>query len=213
MVGRRQRFEGTLDTWSDDRGFGFLSLPRGGKTVFAHISKFEALTRRPHTGDVYTFEIVKVAGGKLQARSMRLVRYGDEPDMVSRTGPGPLIPSSSLGGTIVGALVILIFVTEYVILSSLLTLPLWVAGLYLGFSVACFLLYAEDKAKARAGTWRVRESSLQVLALIGGWPGAIVAQRVLHHKTRKAGFQFVFWAAVVLNMAALAALSIILGRG
>ena len=58
---------------------------------------------------------------------------------------------------------------------------------------------------------RVAESSMQIISLIGGWPGAIVAQQVLRHKTRKRGFLFVFWTAVVLNMAALAILTIILG--
>jgi uncharacterized membrane protein YsdA (DUF1294 family)/cold shock CspA family protein len=198
----RRRYEGTLESWNDDRGYGFIVLPRGGKTVFAHIRSFEELTARPRVGQVFSFTILTLEDGRLRAQQTRPVE-----DAVT-------IPRSrSSAGPIVGALVILIFITEFILLGYFWTLPAWVAFIYLGISVACFLLYAEDKAKARQGRWRVAESSMQVIALIGGWPGAIVAQQVLRHKTRKRGFQFVFWTAVALNMSALALLVIILGRG
>lgn len=195
------RVEGTLESWNDDRGYGFIALPHGGKSVFAHIRSFEGLSQRPRVGQVFSFELHALDDGRLRAAVTRLER-----DMAA-------VPRSrSSAGPVVGALVILIFITEYIVLSLLWPLPLWVAGLYLGFSVACFLLYAEDKSKARHGRWRVAESSLQVVALIGGWPGAIAAQQLLRHKTRKRGFQFVFWTAVVVNMAALAILVVVLGR-
>ena len=195
------RFEGTLESWNDDRGYGFIALPRGGKTVFAHIKSFEGLTYRPRVGQVFSFSLNTLDDGRLRAEHTRLV------------DDAPVVPRHrSSAGPIVGGLVILIFITEYIVLSLLWTLPLWVAGLYVGISVACFLLYAEDKSKAQKGHWRVAESSMQIIALIGGWPGAIVAQQVFRHKTRKRGFQFVFWTAVVVNAASLAILTIILSR-
>lgn len=61
-----------------------------------------------------------------------------------------------------------------------------------------FVVYRHDKEAARGGRgWRVRETSLHLWALAGGWPGAFVAQRVLRHKTRSHGFLAVFWATVV----------------
>ena len=62
-----------------------------------------------------------------------------------------------------------------------------------------FLVYAKDKRAARAYRWRTKESTLHTLALIGGWPGALIAQQVLRHKSRKNAFQFVFWATVIVN--------------
>ena len=44
------------------------------------------------------------------------------------------------------------------------------------------------------------------MALLGGWPGAIFAQRVFRHKSSKPSFQSVFWITVVLNCVALGAL-------
>ena len=56
--------------------------------------------------------------------------------------------------------------------------------------------YAWDKHQARRGGRRLRESHLHLMALAGGWPGAFVAQRLFHHKTRKASFQRTFWLIV-----------------
>lgn len=62
-----------------------------------------------------------------------------------------------------------------------------------------FLAYRSDKRSAEAGEWRVPESTLHFMALIGGWPGAFLAQRAFRHKTAKASFQVVFWAIVLLH--------------
>lgn len=83
-------------------------------------------------------------------------------------------------------------------------LPPALPVLYLAASAASFAIYARDKSAARNGRRRVRENSLHLLALAGGWPGALVAQATLRHKTRKPSFQLAFWATVALNCAALA---------
>ncbi len=64
-----------------------------------------------------------------------------------------------------------------------------------------FLAYALDKSAARRNAWRVPEKTLHILSLAGGWPGALLAQQVFRHKTRKASFRAVFWLTVVVNVA------------
>lgn len=71
-------------------------------------------------------------------------------------------------------------------------------------SVVTFAVYASDKSAARRGSWRVPESTLHMLAVLGGWPGALAAQQALRHKTRKQPFRTVFWLTVVVNCAVLA---------
>src|SRR5687767_4622556 len=83
------------------------------------------------------------------------------------------------------------------------TLPPAVPAVYLVASLALVSAYRADKAEARTGAWRTPESTLHVLAVIGGWPGALVAQQILRHKSRKAAFQFAFWATVAVNCGAL----------
>jgi len=83
-------------------------------------------------------------------------------------------------------------------------LPLAVVGLYAGASLLAFVVYAWDKSAAQGGRWRTAESTLHMIALFGGWPGALLAQRVLRHKSSKASFQATFWATVLINCGVLA---------
>jgi uncharacterized membrane protein YsdA (DUF1294 family) len=72
---------------------------------------------------------------------------------------------------------------------------------YLAMSVACFIAYALDKSAARRGERRTPESTLLMLGLFGGWPGAVLAQQWLRHKTVKQPFRQMFWLTVALNIA------------
>ncbi|MDY7096250.1 MAG: DUF1294 domain-containing protein [Acidobacteriota bacterium] len=83
---------------------------------------------------------------------------------------------------------------------------LLILALYLVASLITFIAYALDKRAARKGNWRTPENTLHLLALIGGWPGALTARKLLRHKTKKQPFRTIFWATVVLNCAACAAL-------
>ena len=78
---------------------------------------------------------------------------------------------------------------------------------YLGTSLLCILVYSLDKSAAALGRWRVSESALLLLGLAGGWPGAILAQRLLHHKTKKRSFQAAFAGSVIVNIIAFVLLS------
>jgi uncharacterized membrane protein YsdA (DUF1294 family) len=69
-----------------------------------------------------------------------------------------------------------------------------------------FLVYAADKASAKRGGRRTPEKVLHALAVAGGWPGALLAQHFLRHKSAKARFRPVFWVTVLANVAALVAL-------
>ena len=89
---------------------------------------------------------------------------------------------------------------------------LWIAAAYAGMSLLTFVVYAIDKAAAQAQRWRTPESTLHLLALAGGWPGALLAQQWLRHKSVKQPFRTVFWLTVVINVAGLVLLCWQLGR-
>lgn len=84
-------------------------------------------------------------------------------------------------------------------------LPITLAALYLLTSAATFLAYAIDKSAARNNAWRIRERTLHALGFAGGWPGALIAQAALRHKTKKALFRIVLWASALLHCGAFAA--------
>ena len=72
-------------------------------------------------------------------------------------------------------------------------------------SAITFLAYGVDKRRAGGvGVRRVPERTLHLLALFGGWPGALLAQRRLRHKTKKASFRLAFWFVVLLHLTIVA---------
>ncbi len=81
--------------------------------------------------------------------------------------------------------------------SANLAILVAIAALY---NAVVFGVYAFDKAAARNGDWRVRESTLIWLAVLGGGIGAFLSQRLLRHKTRKPPFHVVLPALFVLQV-------------
>jgi uncharacterized membrane protein YsdA (DUF1294 family) len=76
-------------------------------------------------------------------------------------------------------------------------LPWWVLPASFVLNLLTFRMYWTDKRAAQAGQWRTPESTLQLLALAGGWPGAWLAQQVLRHKSSKLPFRAVYWLMVL----------------
>lgn len=87
---------------------------------------------------------------------------------------------------------------------SLDPVQLGVLGAYVVFSAASFIAYGIDKSAARQGRWRTPEITFHLLSVAGGWPGALLGQRVFHHKTRKQPFRGIFWCTVIVNCSVLA---------
>jgi uncharacterized membrane protein YsdA (DUF1294 family) len=71
--------------------------------------------------------------------------------------------------------------------------------LLLLLNLLSFLLYRNDKRAAIRGERRTPENTLHLLALLGGWPAALLAQQLLRHKTSKFPFRIVFWFTVLVN--------------
>jgi len=82
--------------------------------------------------------------------------------------------------------------------------PAPILVVYAAMSIASFMLYRHDKRAAEGGKKRTRERTLHLADLLGGWPGGLLAQERLKHKTRKTAFQLVFWTTVAMNCAVLA---------
>ena len=70
-------------------------------------------------------------------------------------------------------------------------------------NMIAILAIALDKSAARNGEARVKESSLLVVAAIGGGIGMYVAMRIFHHKTRKNKFMIGIPAMVLTEIGLL----------
>lgn len=73
------------------------------------------------------------------------------------------------------------------------------AAFYLLSSLLALMLYRHDKRQAGQGGQRIAENTLHLVELLGGWPGALLAQQIYRHKTRKLSFQIVFWLIVIAH--------------
>ena len=210
---------GRIRHWDDDKGFGFIQPVAGGDDVFAHISAMRG-DRRPTAGDQVLFVAGRDERGRLRAEHLRLAGELaiDQPQI--RVKPRTVAPSrkarpsptrAAKAGKRQPSVALRNPIAKWVIFAALCGLPLlgalhWLAGgvmwpllLYPLASVLCFFLYWHDKSSAQQGRRRTPEKTLHLVELAGGWPGALVAQQVLRHKTRKASYQLVCWATVVLH--------------
>ncbi|ANL27740.1 hypothetical protein AMC90_CH01910 [Rhizobium phaseoli] len=82
------------------------------------------------------------------------------------------------------------------------------AALFLALNLLVFWVYFLDKQAARDGRWRVSERTLLLLALVGGSLGAVAAQQLLRHKTRKEPFRSIL-TGILVTHGALAAVLIL----
>ena len=186
-AGRRQ---GVLAEWNDDRGFGFITPAAGGSRVFAHVSSFPR-GRRPVAGCEVTYAELRDERNRPQASAVRYV--GAVP--AGRAG------ASRVLSALAAAVLFFALLAGLVVLDEL---PVTLLAAYGLVSAVAFLMYGADKSAARQGRWRTSESTLHTIALVGGWPGALVARRVFRHKTTKQPFRTIFWSTVVANCVALA---------
>jgi uncharacterized membrane protein YsdA (DUF1294 family)/cold shock CspA family protein len=184
------RYQGRITTWKDDQGFGFITPNGGGEPVFLHIKTFSNRQRRPVGNEIVTYELTTD-----ERRRRRAVN-------VAFVGESRVQRSPARSGRMADAFVTLFLAS---IVAAVVTgkLPFAVLGVYLGASTVAFVAYAIDKTAAEKERWRTQESTLHLMGLIGGWPGAYLAQKAFRHKSRKREFQTVFWATVILNCGAL----------
>jgi uncharacterized membrane protein YsdA (DUF1294 family)/cold shock CspA family protein len=184
------RYQGRITTWKDDQGFGFITPNGGGEPVFVHIKTFSNRQRRPVGNELVTYELT--VDERRRPRAANVTFVGERRIERSTGGSG--------WGAFAFVTLFLVFVAGAVFIGKL---PTMVLGIYFGASVVAFIAYAMDKTAAEKARWRTQESTLHLFGLIGGWPGALLAQKVFRHKSSKREFQTVFWATVVLNCGAL----------
>ncbi|MBK9573078.1 MAG: cold shock and DUF1294 domain-containing protein [Rhodoferax sp.] len=191
------RFTGTLKTWNDERGFGFLEPAQGGQEIFVHIKAFPSGTGRPSVGQVLTFEVQTGSDGKKKAR---VVQY----PVRGRQSRRPRSESSA-PWTLPRVLAIPAFVGIY-------TFVIWRWGFsppvllaYLGLSFLAFLAYAFDKSAAVSGRWRTAEQTLHLISLAGGLARSTGCTTFCATRQVSKALLYAFWFTVLVNVGAFVA--------
>jgi uncharacterized membrane protein YsdA (DUF1294 family)/cold shock CspA family protein len=183
------RLQGKISHWNDAKGIGTITWNASNDRVFVHISAFTNKRRRPADGDIVTYEAEQDQNGKL--RAVRVSFPQSRHDKVNRQ-------VKAKRGLVIGSVTALFLVY---LSGALLTgrIERSVVGIYSAMSIIAFITYCIDKNAAQQGKWRIKESTLHMMALFGGWPGACAAQVITRHKTVKASFQRVFLGTVIVN--------------
>jgi uncharacterized membrane protein YsdA (DUF1294 family)/cold shock CspA family protein len=182
--------QGKITRWDDDKGFGFITGHGDQSVVFVHIKAFSRTSRRPELGDIVHYEIVQGKNGKPSAER---VRFSDQ--ALPKKPPS----AKRKGGSFAGRFAV--FYACFLFTAAFFNRISWlVVVIYFALSLLTFIVYVWDKSSAKRGRWRTAESSLHLMGLLGGWPGALAAQRLLRHKSSKREFLRVFWATVLLNV-------------
>jgi uncharacterized membrane protein YsdA (DUF1294 family)/cold shock CspA family protein len=209
------RLKGTIVEWRDDGGFGFIEPAGGGDRVFCHVKAFAVRVRRPRPGDGVTYVTKKDAQGRVQAADVRPLGLeqaaynANVGRRSSRAAPKAEKPRASSS---VGAYVfIAIFAVVLAVLLIRGLISPFVPMIYFVVSGLTMFAYAFDKSAALNARWRTQEQTLHVFELLGGWPGALIAQQLFRHKTNKTSFQTTFWVCVFANIAGLALYAAITG--
>ena len=185
------RYVGRIADWNDEKGYGFVTPNGGGERAFVHVKAFEKRGRQPIDGELISYEAELDERRRLTAMRIRLVK-----NPAKTLDPRqPWFPRR-----ILGVLALMAFAVAAYLGRIAPIVPL----VYAGMSLIAFFAYRLDKSAARTHRWRTQESTLHLFELLGGWPGALIAQGSFRHKTRKLSFQIVFWLVVALNLGALA---------
>ena len=175
---------GRVEQWDDARGFGFIREAGQRERIFFHRNDLmKTLSGRPRIGGDAEFSLARDPKGRTCAVNVQC-------ETVRNVSKARKLP----------VLVTLFFLSAVWALALLgHTEILWPVA-YSLLSIVAYGLYASDKRSAEAGRWRTPESTLHFVSLIGGWPGALIAQTRLRHKTKKGSFQFMFWYTVAMNL-------------
>lgn len=184
------RLKGKLINWNADKAFGFVAPNGGGDHVFIHRSALSNRNRTPIINDIITFSISKDKQGRYCADEATF--SGEKLKKIQAKNVSKF---SIYLSAIFLALITVAYFLDHI--------PQKLVLVYFGLSFITFLAYASDKSKAQRGAWRTPESTLHMLSLIGGWPGAAIAQQVLRHKSQKKEFRVSFWITVIANTGAL----------
>ncbi|ATC65387.1 hypothetical protein CMV30_16345 [Nibricoccus aquaticus] len=172
---------GRIIEWDKKKGFGFLH--DGTHRIFIHHRDFAAHRKVPEPGDTVTFIVGQDVTGRTCAQqalitstTSRLKKKQWFALLLLLVAPALALHRLSLRFD-----ALLLIITAVVL------------------SAATYVIYWWDKNQARSGGWRTAESKLHLFELIGGWPGAFIAQRRLQHKCSKLSFLVVFWFIVIAH--------------
>ncbi|WP_374435857.1 DUF1294 domain-containing protein [Inhella sp.] len=201
MAGPREE-RGRVLQWDAAKGLGFIAPDQGGERLLLRRADLAGRLRfrAPALGEAVRFRRARSGPGRERAVQVQPLLAPPPARAQAAAPPSPRQLASTR------LLVIPLFALVLGGIHLAWPLPRPVPLLYSSLSMALFVVYGIDKWSARRGAGRVPEVTLHLLALLGGWPGALLGQQVFAHKISKPAFLRWTWAMTSLNLLLLVGL-------
>ena len=216
--------QGTIHRWNTEKGFGFIQNAQTNN-VFFHIRDFRG-PGTPTVGMQVVYEEIHVGSKGPRAMAVQVKQTMASPSTppkhtsTNNTAPrranAPRRTNAPQQRTFKAVPAGAAFAKGLML--AWLCLLVWgvvsdkLPGMALiaiaGLNLLTYFAYWNDKNAAQANRWRTPESTLHLLALLGGWPAAWWAQQSLRHKSSKQEFRQIYWLTIALNCASLVALAL-----
>ena len=184
--------QGEIVQFDPAKGFGFVKVAGQKDDIFIHQSDVDNGVRL-QTGMRVEFDVRTTPKGP-RAANIKASGVAAPTQPARRSNANPYMLYSIVAVAIVAVIGGALF---------LLFGWYWLLDYLIAINIAAFVLYGYDKNAAQNSRLRVPERVLHGVELFGGTPGAFIAQRVFHHKTRKVSYRIVFWLIFAIQAAAV----------
>lgn len=190
-----ERFKGSIIQWNDEKGFGFVTTDTKSDKIFIHIKSFIKRNRRPELGDKVVYAIIRDEKNRPQATQIQFLHEFEREKLRQKKHD-----QTEGHKSLMAKVVAFPFILALVILFILHKINWLVLAFYGLINIWTYFAYYRDKQAAQKDKFRTPEKRLHLFSLLGGWIGALLAQRILRHKSQKTEFRQVFWFTVVIHI-------------
>lgn len=178
-----EKQKGKINKWNDEKGYGFIQPDDRSNNIFLHISGLNN-NRRPRVGDRISYQLERDRSNRICAKNAQLEG---------------VLPSGMNLGSLLIMLICPITLGWGLGINYFTVSLLW----YSFINTVTFLVYGNDKHRAKQDKWRISENKLHTLELLGGFTGALIAQEHYRHKSKKISYRIGFWFMVFLHVFAV----------
>lgn len=196
------RDQGRLVEWFDDKGYGFIQPQDSTKDrVFLHIKDFSRPGPRPIVGCALEYRVQVDAQGRFRAFDVVYLKAAQVKKAKVPQKSHSSVQSISQQPSI------RLLAIGYIIALGLLAILGWLPNATLLIitliNALTYWLYVQDKQAALANARRIPENTLHLVAVLGGWPAAYLAQERLRHKTQKQPFRKIYFCTIAIHLVLL----------
>lgn len=169
--------QGTISEWDQNNGYGYIAVDDQEAQIRFHLFDFEAFGHPPRLRDRVQFRLAKDEQGELRAVHVERQFVFNFPLAVA-----------------------IWFVSTMVASVFLLNFPPIALVSFIAISTITYLVYAVDRQWYHNSGHQIPNTVFYLLNMCGGWPGALFAQSILHHKYTGFDFKVMFWLSMAFNV-------------